>query len=156
MATESLDKKTLVSMYSSKSAYLLAIIYILLGVFVIAVAINGNIVTAIENIKIGGRTIIAEIMGTGAFKVGQYFLYFEGVLLFITGILLVFHKKIAPYMSIFVSIIFLGLAIIGLSLFYLIMFVVGLILTLRVWDSIDLVEILRTIFRETEKKEAQH
>lgn len=156
MTTEAFDKKSLVNMYSSKSAYLLAIIYVLLGIFIIAVAFNGNIITAIENMKIADRAIVAGIMGTSAFKMNTYFLYFEGALLIVAAILLVFHKKAAPYLSIFASVIFLGLAIIGLSLFYLIMFVVALILTLRAWDSIDLVEILRTIFRETEKKEIQH
>jgi len=153
MATENLDKKTLISMYLSKSAYLLTIIYILLGIFVIAVAINGNIITTIENFKIGNRAIIATILGTGAFKVNPYFLYFEGALLFVAAILMVLHNKAAPYVSLLVSVIFLGLTIMGLSLFYLIMFALAIVLTLRAWDSIDLVEILRTVFKETEKKE---
>ena len=153
MATEGLRIGTkfgnkLVGEHTSISAFIVAIIYGLLVNFLSYGLLNPLFVIKIESIKIGGRSILATILGTGIFTVKLVFIYIAIFLMIISTILLIFHLPASHYLSAVTSAYLLLLAIIGPSLLMLISFVLTLVLTMKAWDHIELVNIVRKTLKE--------
>ncbi|MCD6503718.1 MAG: hypothetical protein J7K58_05820 [Euryarchaeota archaeon] len=144
--------KELVREHISISALIVAVIYGALVNFLAYGLINPLFVSNIENIKIGGRAILAIIVGTGLFSVRLGFIYAGILLLVVSALMLIFHVPGSHYLSALTAAYLLLLAIIGPSLMMLIVFVVSLLLTLKAWDHIELVNIVKKTLKEVRKE----
>lgn len=137
--------------HTSISAFIVAIIYGLLVNFLAYGILNPLFVIKIESIKIGGRALLATILGTGIFSVKLGFVYVGIFLMIISTIMLIFHLPASHYVSALTAAYLLLLAIIGPSILMLISFALTLLLTLKAWDHIELVNIIRKTLKEVHK-----